>query len=224
MADNPLQKRWKDFRHTTRRYTSHLWRFPETRKILVQVVLRRPLFIVKWLFITAGIIVLPILLVRVILLGYSVPFTGFNEQHGSNPEQYQPAKTLWDWLQLLIIPAVLAVGGTIFNRLLDARSRDIASDQQQEAAMQDYLKEMSHILTSDNLGESGPGSLRKDIARTRTLIVLHVLIRSARGAFSDFCTRLDWLLVRASRLLICAARTLAISGYTRQSSIANIYK
>src|SRR5215470_16359670 len=108
MADNPLHKRWKDFRHTTRRYTSHLWRFPETRKILVQVVLRRPLFIVRWLFIIIGIIVLPILLVRVILLGYGFPFTGFNGQQGPDPTKFQPAKTLWDWLQLLIIPAVLA--------------------------------------------------------------------------------------------------------------------
>ncbi len=209
MADNPLQKRWKDFRHTTRRYTSHLWRFPETRKILVQVVLRRPLFIVKWLFITAGIIVLPILLVRVILLGYSVPFTGFNEQHGSNPEQYQPAKTLWDWLQLLIIPAVLAVGGTIFNRLLDARSRDIASDQQQETALQDYLKEMSDLLTTDHLRKSRPESrlknkemsdllttdhLRKsrpesrlkNIARARTLIVLPGLDPLRKGRVLRF--------------------------------------
>jgi len=186
MADNPLQKRWKDFRHTTRRYTSHLWRFPETRKILVQVVLRRPLFIVKWLFITAGIIVLPILLVRVILLGYSVPFTSFNEQHGSNPEQYQPAKTLWDWLQLLIIPAVLAVGGTIFNRLLDARSRDIASDQQQETALQDYLKEMSDLLTTDHLRKSRPESRLKNIARARTLIVLPGLDPLRKGRVLRF--------------------------------------
>jgi len=148
--------------------------------------LRRPLFIVKWLFITAGIIVLPILLVRVILLGYSVPFTGFNEQHGSNPEQYQPAKTLWDWLQLLIIPAVLAVGGTIFNRLLDARSRDIASDQQQETALQDYLKEMSDLLTTDHLRKSRPESRLKNIARARTLIVLPGLDPLRKGRVLRF--------------------------------------
>jgi len=179
VANNHLQKRWKDFQHTTRRYTSHLWRFPETRKILVQVVLRRPLFIVKWLFIIAGIIAVPIILVKVIIWGYSLPFTGFN---GQKVPQYQPTKTLWDWLQLLIIPAVIAIGVTIFNHLFDKRSREIASDQQQEVAMQDYLKEMSNILTSDNLGESGPGSLRKDLARTRTLIVLHGLnpLRKAR--------------------------------------------
>lgn len=183
MAANPLHNRWKDFQHTTRRYTSHLWRFPETRKILVQVVLRRPLFIVKWLFIIVGIIVLPIILVRVIILGYNLPFTGFN---GQPVPEYQPTKTLWDWLQLLIIPAVLAVGATIFNRLFDKRSRDIASDQQQETALQDYLKEMSNLLTTDHFGESGPESPLKDIARARTLIVLPDLDPLRKGRVLRF--------------------------------------
>jgi uncharacterized protein YjbI with pentapeptide repeats len=189
VANIHLQKRLKDFEHTTRRYTSHLWRFPETRKILVQVVLRRPLYIVKWLFIITCIIAIPIILLKVIIWGYSLPFTGFN---GQKIPQYEPSKTLWDWLQLLIIPAVIAIGVTIFNHLFDKRSREIASDQQQEAAMQDYLKEMSNILTSDKLGESGLGSLRNDIARTRTLIVLHGLdpLRKARVLRFLYETRL----------------------------------
>src|SRR5690348_14119531 len=29
---------------------------------------------------------------------------------------YQPAKTLWDWLQLLLVPLVLAVGGYWLTR------------------------------------------------------------------------------------------------------------
>jgi uncharacterized protein YjbI with pentapeptide repeats len=183
VANKPLHKHWKNFSHTSRRYTSHLWRFPETRKLLVQVVLRRPLFIVKWLFIIVGIIVLPFILVRVIILGYNLPITGFN---GRPVPEYQPAKTLWDWLQLLIIPAVLVVIGTIFNRLFDKRSRDIASDQQQETALQDYLKGMSELLITDHLGESGTKSSLKDIARARTLIVLHGLDPLRKGRILRF--------------------------------------
>jgi uncharacterized protein YjbI with pentapeptide repeats len=186
MADNPLQKRWKAFRNTFRRYTPLLWRFPEARKNIIQVVWRRPLLIVKWLFIVVAIIVLPILLVKVILLGYSLPFTGFNAQHVPDPKQYQPAKTLWDWLQLLIIPAVLAVGGTIFNRLLNERSRDIATDQQQETALQNYLKEMSDLLTTNKLKESEPGSPERDIARARTLTVLPGLDPLRKGRVLRF--------------------------------------
>src|SRR5437868_5819370 len=59
-------------------------------------------------------------------------------------------KTLWDWLQLLIIPAVLAIGGYLFNFTMtrteqeatkqrDQTERDIASDNQREAALQAYI-------------------------------------------------------------------------------------
>ena len=59
---------------------------------------------------------------------------------------FLPEKTLWDWLQLLIIPAVLAVGGYLFKftasrneqettKQRDQTERDIASDNQREAAL-----------------------------------------------------------------------------------------
>ena len=186
MADNPLQKRWKDFRRTIRRYTPLLWRVPDTRKNLIRVVWRRPLLIVKWLIIIAVIIVIPFSLVSVILFGYSLPFTGFNVQRVPDPKQYQPAKTLWDWLQLLIIPAVLAMLGIVFNRLLDKRSRDIATDQQQGTALQNYLDEMSKLLTTNRLRESEPGSPERDIARARTLTVLSGLDPLRKGRVLRF--------------------------------------
>jgi hypothetical protein len=77
-------------------------------------------------------------------------------------------KTLWDWLQLLIIPAVLAVGGYLFNYTTsrnerqateqraqvereaaskrDQTERDIASDNQHEAALQAYIDKISELL------------------------------------------------------------------------------
>jgi hypothetical protein len=70
----------------------------------------------------------------VILLGYIFhwDWTGLNGFNGisiatdvaTTPQKitktiaYQSGKTLWDWLQLLIIPAVLAVGG-VFIQLHD---------------------------------------------------------------------------------------------------------
>ena len=51
------------------------------------------------------------LVVLVILEGYKLNWgwTGFN---GSN----KSGKTLWDWLQLLIIPLALAIIAILFNR------------------------------------------------------------------------------------------------------------
>ncbi len=62
--------------------------------------------------------------ISLIIAGYRFDWTGFNGYNkvttahiisGTNAgtttrtEEYQPGKALWDWLQLLIIPLVLAI-------------------------------------------------------------------------------------------------------------------
>jgi uncharacterized protein YjbI with pentapeptide repeats len=92
-------------------------------------------------------------------------------------------KTFWDWLQLLIIPAVLAVGGYLFNyttsrnerkatQLRDQTERDIALDNQHEQALQAYIDNMSELLLEKQLRESGQDDEVRKIARVRTLTVL----------------------------------------------------
>src|SRR5690349_14566796 len=70
------------------------------------------------------ILVLTVLLVLFILTVaiFGWDWTGFNSKAGPrlpNNEQYRAAKTLWDWLQLLVIPASIA-GGTFW---LDSRRK-----------------------------------------------------------------------------------------------------
>lgn len=103
-------------------------------------------------------------------------------------------KTLWDWLQLLIIPAVIAVGGYVLNLTIskgeqDATKqraesereaaekhaeteREIASDNQREAALQAYLDSMSELLLHENLRNSEAENEVRKIARVRTLTAL----------------------------------------------------
>jgi hypothetical protein len=76
-----------------------------------------------------GAIVLVVVIV-LIIIGYWFDWTDFNGYNqvtiirtisGTNAgtvtrtEEYLPGKGLWDWLQLLIIPVVLAVGALLFN-------------------------------------------------------------------------------------------------------------
>jgi len=42
-------------------------------------------------------------------------------------------KTIWDWLQLLIIPAVLAIGGYLFNFTTSRNERQAAAKRDQTA-------------------------------------------------------------------------------------------
>src|SRR5215469_13489746 len=129
-------------------------------------------------------LVILLTLVVLIILGYiyNWPWAGL---HG---------KTLYDLLQLLIIPAVLALGGYLFNYTtsrneqkatqLRARTereatekraqteRDVALDNQREQALQAYIDSMSELLLEKKLRESGENDEVRTIARVRTLTVL----------------------------------------------------
>lgn len=109
-----------------------------------------------------GSLVILLVLVVLIILGYANNWlwTGL---HG---------RTLYDWLQLLIIPLVLAVGGYLFNYTTGRTEREIASDRQREEALQAYIDNMSALLLEKNLRKSGEEDEVRNIARVRTLTVL----------------------------------------------------
>jgi hypothetical protein len=80
-------------------------------------------------------IVLALIVVFLIEPGwaYQVEGTGFGASHSppNNPKapvNYYPKKTLWDWLQLLVIPATIAGVGIWFNHMEKAREQKIAKE------------------------------------------------------------------------------------------------
>src|SRR6266487_1438676 len=81
-------------------------------------------------------------------------------------------KNLWDWLQLLIIPVVLVVGGFLLNNATSRTEREIALDKQREDALQAYIDSMSELLLHEKLRESGEDDAVRNIARVRTITVL----------------------------------------------------
>ncbi|MGZ3623664.1 MAG: pentapeptide repeat-containing protein [Ktedonobacteraceae bacterium] len=81
-------------------------------------------------------------------------------------------QTLWDWLQLLIIPVVLALGGYLFTYTTGRTEREIASDRQCEEALQAYIDKISELLLEKQLRQSAPEDEVRKIARVRTLTVL----------------------------------------------------
>jgi hypothetical protein len=80
-------------------------------------------------------------------------------------------RTFWDWLSLLIVPLVLALGGYFFTRSENRRTREdadrqitldreiadqqrtldreIADQRRQDDTLQAYLDGMSHLLTDE---------------------------------------------------------------------------
>jgi len=94
-------------------------------------------------------------------------------------------KSVWDWLQLLIVPLALVGIGLVFDlRQQDvedqraARERDLAEQRAQDEALQAYFDQMSTLLLEKDLrlsieGKATVNSIEaRVLARARTLTVL----------------------------------------------------
>jgi DNA-binding protein Fis len=82
--------------------------------------------------------------------------------------------TLWDWLDLLIVPAVLAIGGYLFTRSENRATRVAAEQRAQDEALQAYLDGMAQLVTDKDrsLHRSPLSDRLRTVARARTLTVL----------------------------------------------------
>jgi hypothetical protein len=85
-------------------------------------------------------------------------------------------RTLWDWLDLLIIPAVFAAGGLWFNQRQQARAEMSETQRAQDEALQAYLDKMSDLLIDKGLHKKkGDYDETRVTARAQTLAVLERL-------------------------------------------------
>jgi hypothetical protein len=92
---------------------------------------------------------------------YSTPPKGKREWHHR--------KTLWDWMQLFIIPGVLAGAALLFNVQNAQTQREISDNNQRQATLEAYINSMSDHLLKDGLRTSSEDAEIRSIARTRTV-------------------------------------------------------
>jgi hypothetical protein len=111
-------------------------------------------------------------------------------------------KTLWDWMQLLIVPVVLAVGAFLFNIAASRNEQKIALDSQRETLLQDYFDRMSELLLDKQLPESDSKAIVRYIARSRTLTVLPRLDADRKRSLLQFLHESDLISVTASTRII----------------------
>lgn len=133
--------------------------------------------------------------------GLNWTWTGFT----GDKETY---KTLYDWMQLLIIPAVLAVAGYILNLTISRGERDATNQRAQsdreaaekraeterkieedklcETAFKEYIDRMSELILHEDLLGSEPKKEVREIARIQTLTVLNRLDGKRKGRVLQF--------------------------------------
>lgn len=79
---------------------------------------------------------------------------------------------MWDWLQLLIIPLVLALAALAFNQANTRTERQIALDKQRGDLLQAYLDRMAELLLDKGLRTSPPDAEVRNVARVQTITIL----------------------------------------------------
>ena len=95
----------------------------------------------------------------------------------------EQSRTLWDWLQLLIVPFMLAIGAFWLNQMQkngeqriteqhDRTEREIALDNQHEVALQAYIDRMSELLLEKKLRNSAREDEVRVIAWVLTMTTL----------------------------------------------------
>ena len=125
-------------------------------------------------------------------------------------------KTLWDWLDLLIVPAILIVIGLAWNVAQTSRDREreegrIEADQaaaeevRQDATLEAYLDQMSGLMLESKLLTSDKQSPVRAVARTVTLTVLRRLDGERKADVIRFLYEARLLSTRPPRVQLNAA-------------------
>jgi len=147
----------------------------------------------SWLIIAASAVVVAFLVSFVIwpAWGYHLDWTGLGASRSpvKSPKalfDYYPSKTLWDWMQLLVVPVVLAGAALWFNAMAKRRDETIAEDRQQAAVLDAYLATMTTLLIDKGLKGSAMESAPRAVARAQTLTVVERLNGQRKGSVVRF--------------------------------------
>ncbi len=135
--------------------------------------------LLKYLLLGLAILFIILIIVSTVLNG-----TGFFGYYGENKE-YHPGRTLWDWMQLLLVPIVLAIVALIFNNAERQREREIELDRMRENAYQSFLDNMEKLILAGLKNSKRDDDIR-ELARSRTLATLRSLDGKRKGLLLHF--------------------------------------
>jgi hypothetical protein len=103
----------------------------------------------------------------------SPAWTGFGpyDDNLSGPR----SRTLWDWLDLLIVPIFLALGAWLLSAADKESELKLELDRQNQSVLIFFMDNLSKLLLEGRLRESKPGTEVRSIARTYALAAFRVL-------------------------------------------------
>lgn len=128
----------------------------------------------KTVLLTGAVMIGAVAVVAMILFGYNFPWTGFSAYTAPDGNAV-PAKTLWDWLDLLVVPVVLAIGAFLLDGSRKRSEREVEADRQKQQTLDEYFAYISDLLLNKHLSEGASSNHARELARTRTLTALRLL-------------------------------------------------
>lgn len=120
------------------------------------------------------LVLLLVALMALVLEGYNHPWTGF-AGYGLQNGEFVPTKKLWDWLDLLIVPLVLAIGAFLLDGSRKRSEQEVESDRQKQEILDEFVAYISSLLIEKKLSSSTAPNAVREVARTRTLTALRLL-------------------------------------------------
>ena len=142
-------------------------------------------WILRRLPLIVALVLTTVIVIEAIAFLYSMSGSGF------------AGKSLWDWLNLLVVPLILAIGGIAINSTIQRSERkqaeerakvdrELADDRLKEQALQTYLDRVSELLLKEHLDDPKVGEKARIVARARTLTTLRGLDGERRAAVLQF--------------------------------------
>ncbi|MFM6376109.1 MAG: pentapeptide repeat-containing protein [Microcystis panniformis] len=134
-------------------------------------------FLIKWgsrlLFVLVSTLVLAIIFVLI----SNFKWSGFQK------------KSFWDWLQLLIVPLMLAFGAFYLNYASETRDKQIAKEGEQQELLKDYFSKMQTLIVETKKSKDSQSNPDRapllpefqPIAQALTLAVLDELDGKRKG-------------------------------------------
>lgn len=120
-----------------------------------------------------GLIIIILLIIRARNLLYDVEWSGIGN-YTSPLGEFEREKTLWDLLELIVVPLFLLGIGIAINQSIKSSEKLQTDNETQEKALQDYFDRMSDLLIKENLGLEANPQVRT-IAKARTINILRAL-------------------------------------------------
>ncbi|MFW5941211.1 MAG: pentapeptide repeat-containing protein [Chloroflexota bacterium] len=150
---------------------------------------RRVNAIVFWIIVLSSMGLMILLIIRPDL---APSWSGVGQFSLPGPD-VEPAKTLWDWMELLVVPVFLLAAAWWLGTVVRSTGRThIEAEQSMDAArrqqrtLETYYADMTEMLLSGALRASAQDATVRHVAQVRTMTVLRSLDESHKGELLQF--------------------------------------